>query len=85
MDHNLVNFFIDPEKKQKGLEKQIGGDHYKSLPIQPIEYILANNLGWCEGNAIKYITRHKQKGQAKDIEKAIHYLQILLERLNESN
>lgn len=67
---------------QEALDKQIGGDHYKSLPIQPIEYILANNLGWCEGNAIKYITRHKQKGQAKDIEKAIHYLQILMERLN---
>ena len=66
----------------QSLNEQVGGDHYKSLPIQPIEYILANNLGWCEGNAIKYISRYKQKGQSKDIEKAIHYLQILLERIN---
>ena len=62
---------------------QIGGDHYKNLPIQPIEYIVKNGLGWLEGNAIKYITRHKQKGEKSDIEKAIHYLQILLEGYNE--
>jgi hypothetical protein len=63
------------------LDKQVGADHYKTMKIQPIEYILANELGWCEGNAVKYLTRYKQKGQAQDIEKAIHYLQILLERL----
>lgn len=67
------------------LQRQIGGNHYKSLPIQPIEYILANDLGWCEANCVKYVTRYKQKGQAKDIEKAIHYLQILLERINSAN
>lgn len=60
------------------LDRQVGADHYKSLSIQPIEYILANNLGWLEGNAIKYVTRYKQKGGRQDIEKAIHYLEILL-------
>jgi hypothetical protein len=64
------------------LSKQIGGDHYKTMAIQPIDYIISNNLGWCEGNAVKYITRHKLKGQRADIEKAIHYLQILLEKLD---
>ena len=77
------NILITNEQ-QKQLDVQIGGDHYKSLLIQPIEYILANNLGWCEGNAIKYITRYKMKGQGKDIEKAIHYLQILLERISDA-
>ena len=61
------------------LERQVGGGHYKDLSIQPIEYILANKLGWCEGNIVKYITRHKQKGERKDIEKVIHYAQILLD------
>lgn len=61
------------------LSKQVNGQHYKTLAIQPIEYILKNGLGWLEGNAIKYITRHKQKGEKQDIEKAIHYLKILLE------
>lgn len=63
------------------LDTQIGGDHYKVLKIQPIEYIMANELGWCEGNAVKYITRYKQKNGKADIEKAIHYLQILLESI----
>lgn len=52
---------------------QVGGDHYKVLPIQPIEYITKNNLGWCEGNIIKYITRWKQKGGLADIDKVIDY------------
>jgi hypothetical protein len=61
------------------LQKQVGGDHYKDMAIQPIEYILANGLDWCEGNIIKYITRHHQKGGRADVEKVIHYAQILLE------
>lgn len=62
------------------VSKQIGGHHYKDCPIQPIEYIVANKLGWCEGNAVKYITRHNKKGEGKkDILKAIHYLEMLLE------
>ena len=60
------------------LEKQVGGEHYK-LPIQPIEYIYKNKLGFLEGNVIKYITRHKDKNGAEDIKKAIHYCQLLLE------
>jgi hypothetical protein len=73
----LNKAFLDMEE----LKQQVGGNHYKEMKIQPIEYIMANELGWCEGNAVKYVTRYKQKGQAQDIEKAIHYLQILLESL----
>ena len=60
-------------------DKQVGGSHYKDMPIQPGEYIYKNQLNWFEGNAIKYITRHRVKGGKQDIEKAIHYLELLLE------
>ncbi len=60
-------------------KKQEGGDHYKRYSIQPIEYIVANDLKFIEGNIIKYITRHKEKGGKEDIEKIIHYCQLLIE------
>lgn len=59
--------------------KQVGGDHYKNMIIQPGEFIVKNSLGWYEGNAIKYICRHKVKGGKQDLEKAIHYLELALE------
>ena len=62
------------------LHRQVDGDHYKSMKIQPAEFINENNLPYAEGNAIKYICRHKQKGKKKDIEKAIHYLEMIIER-----
>lgn len=61
------------------LDKQEGGQHYKSKAIQPVVYIHANNLGFCEGNVVKYITRHKEKNGAEDIKKVIHYCELLLE------
>lgn len=62
------------------LDVQVGGSHYKDMTIQPIEYILANDLPFIEGNIVKYITRWKQKGGVEDIKKVIHYAQILLEK-----
>jgi hypothetical protein len=61
------------------LDVQEGGQHYKSKAIQPIVYIHANKLGFCEGNVVKYITRHKEKNGAEDIRKVIHYCELLLE------
>ena len=58
---------------------QIGGDHYKGMKITPTEYIVANKIPWRDGNAIKYISRHRFKNGKEDIEKAIHYLQLILE------
>lgn len=58
---------------------QVGGDHYRQGSIQPIEFIMANDLGFVEGCVVKYVTRHKRKGGKEDIKKAIHYLEILLE------
>ena len=50
------------------------------MKIQPSEFINKNNLPFAEGNAIKYLCRHKQKGQKQDLEKAIHYCQMAIER-----
>ena len=63
----------------KPSERQIGGDHYKSMAIEPSEFIHRNKIGWLEGNAIKYICRHSRKHGKQDIDKAIHYLELLKE------
>ena len=68
-------------KKDSPFEIQVGGEHYKTLPIQPVEFILANNLGFCEGNIIKYTVRYNQKGGVEDLKKVIHYAQMLIEKL----
>ena len=62
----------DPSKRQ------VGGNHYKDMAIQPSEYIVKNNLGWYEGNIVKYISRHAKKGGRADVEKVIHYAELLL-------
>ena len=59
-------------------DAQVGGEHYK-LPIQPIDFIIKNDIPFVEANVIKYVVRHRQKNGKEDIEKAIHYLQMLLE------
>ena len=64
----------------ESLDKQIGGKHYRNMKIQPAEFINENKLLFAEGNAIKYICRHQSKGKADDIKKAIHYLEMILER-----
>ena len=61
------------------LDLQVGGNHYKMLAIQPIEYITKNNLGYCEANVVKYISRWRDKGGKKDLEKAKHYIDLLIQ------
>lgn len=65
--------------EQNALDVQVGGDHYKKLKIQPIEYIHANQLPYCEANVIKYISRWRDKGGIKDLEKVKHYVDLLIE------
>ena len=60
--------------------KQVGGDHYAVMKIQPIDFILANELGFCEGNVIKYLCRYKRKNGLEDLKKARQYLDFLIER-----
>ena len=61
------------------LEKQVGGSHYKELKIQPIEFIHANNIPFCEANAIKYLCRWRNKNGIEDLKKAKHYIDLLIE------
>jgi hypothetical protein len=59
-------------------EKQIGGAHYKAS-IQCWDYIAANQIGYFEGNVIKYVSRWKDKNGLEDLKKAQHYLEKLIE------
>ena len=63
----------------KASGRQVGGTHYRDFPIQPSYFCHVNELNWLESNAIKYVCRHRAKHGRQDIEKAIHYLQLLLE------
>lgn len=61
------------------LDVQIGGDHYKSMPIQPVEFIHRNGIGFCEGAAIKYLARWRAKGGIEDLKKARHFIDLLID------
>jgi hypothetical protein len=63
----------------KSFKKQVGGSHYKNYKIQPVEFIIKNNIGFVEGNIIKYILRFKDKGGIADLEKAKHYIELLID------
>jgi len=72
----------------KDTEKEWQGDdlkqHYAMMKIEPLDYIISNKIDFCEGNVIKYVSRHQSKNGADDIKKAIHYLRIILQtRYNE--
>ena len=79
---------LKPEKSLKtllnieegtALGNQVGGSHYCSMAIQPIEFIHKNKLGWCEGNIVKYACRHQSKGGITDLDKVIHYANLAKE------
>lgn len=61
-------------------ERQVSGDHYKKQAIQPWDYIITNQMGYLEGNVIKYVSRYKDKNGIQDLEKAKHYLDKLIEK-----
>lgn len=61
------------------LDEQVGGEHYKNLAIQPVEFIHTNGIGYIEGCVIKYVTRWRSKGGLDDLLKARHYLDVLIE------
>ena len=64
----------------KSLDKQVQGNHYQDFKIQPAEFINQNKLLFAEGNAIKYICRHPYKNGKQDLEKAIHYIEMIIDR-----
>ena len=63
----------------KASDRQVGGTHYKDMPIQPHYFCHVNKLGALESNVVKYICRHNQKGGRKDLDKAKHYIDLLIE------
>lgn len=70
---------IEKAMAASALNTQVAGDHYKKLKIQPVEYIHANGLPFIEGNVVKYVTRWRDKGGIKDLEKARHFIELLIE------
>ena len=92
MNHDTLKQYIEEQerieslkhqsqlaKKPRANEQQIGGAHYAVKAIQPWDYIIDNNLGYLEGNVVKYVSRWKDKGGIEDLKKAQHYLQKLIE------
>lgn len=79
-EYKLTHDVRKLELVESPLNVQVGGDHYKKLKIQPVEYIMANNIPYMEGNVVKYVTRWRDKGGIADLEKAMHYLQMLIEQ-----
>lgn len=71
--------------KETALDTQVGGSHYKDMVIQPVEFIERNNLGFCVGNVIKYVCRYKSKNGIEDLQKAKHYLEILIDLENDKD
>ena len=76
----MTNKEIFKKATYDSLDKQVGGKHYRNMKIQPAYFINENKLLFAEGNAIKYICRHSIKGKEEDVRKAIHYLEMILER-----
>ena len=74
---------LEWDRAAKASDRQVGGNHYKDMKIQPLEFITANNLNFLEGNIIKYTLRHHVKGGAEDVRKVIHYAELLLETVYE--
>jgi hypothetical protein len=64
---------------------QVAGTHYKDKAIQPWDYIVANELGYLEGNIVKYVSRWRDKGGLDDLKKAQHYLAKLIEVVEDGN
>lgn len=85
MSYNVIMDAYEQEIQGKlpgpasALSIQQGGDHYKSMAIQPVEFITKNKIPYLEGNVIKYVSRHAAKNGVEDIKKAIHYLQLIAE------
>lgn len=59
---------------------QVGGSHYQKMKIEPIDFIMENDLNFCQGNVIKYVCRYKDKNGVEDLRKAKQYIDFLIEK-----
>ena len=86
MQESRDEYILRRLKEEAPLDNQVGGNHYKDCKIQPVEYIYSNGLDFLEGNIVKYVTRHRTKGEGKeDIHKVIHYAQLILQLVYKEN
>ena len=76
---DLIKPILRPSILERAIDKQVGGDHYKKFSIQPAEFCHVNNIGYLEATAIKYLCRWKDKGGIQDLDKAIHFIELLKE------
>lgn len=76
---------MEAQESKSALDTQVGGNHYKDLKIQPIEFIHANNIDFISANIIKYAARHKSKNKDEDMKKIIHYSLLGLQLIYDYN
>ena len=62
---------------------QVGGDHYKKMPIQPLEFIAKNGLDFFQGCVIKYVIRYRDKNGIEDLKKARHFIDMMIEMMED--
>lgn len=79
LDEGRREAWLDANKGFDATSTQVGGDHYRQMKIQPVEFIVANNVPFLAANIIKYASRYKNKGGSEDIHKIIHYCKLILE------
>lgn len=79
LDEGRREAWLDANKGFDATSTQVGGDHYRQMKIQPVEFIIANGIGFLAGNVIKYAARYKAKGGSEDVRKIIHYCKLILE------
>lgn len=80
MEYTIIDFEDALEaSKYSATSKQVGGDHYKNMAIQPIEFITKNKIPFIEGCIIKYICRWRSKNGIEDLRKIKHYVDLLIE------
>lgn len=83
---DIIYSFFNTSNDDDALLKQVGGNHYKGFPIDPVKIAMIDNLDFCQGNAIKYIMRYDKKGSPlQDLEKAKHYIDLLISYKNLKN
>lgn len=71
-----ISVMCEPPKT--AMEIQVGGDHYKNMEIQPVEFCMKNNLNFCQSSVVKYICRYKNKNGLEDLRKAKHFIDLLI-------
>ena len=88
MGYSRLENTEDPIKKEfphsilRAIDEQVGGSHYKQFQIQPAEFCYKNNIPYLEATAIKYLCRWKDKGGVEDLQKAKHFIDLLIEFQN---